>query len=355
MAVGRMARVFNVLREEKEKISELKGLMGTSQLPAGTLALGAEGIKQAINTFEQAKHADKDNEKLPPMRDGKAPPPSAPVFGTLSERGDVGKCGAERGGGRKGTGWRIICSKSGGVDRAAVGNNGGGDACGFDTAELDVAYTRGGGNVNTGTHVALAGGKVDAGDGGSVVAAALREASEEIGLPSEAVTPVAVFAPVISLHGLRVSPVCAVIDPTHPALNSLDKSYPDEISETRPHSLSKTAAFLDRLTMNKDEVDAIFTVPLLFFLQKDGYTAMSFENLDVPGSVWKAHSFKYVDEFGRQFTIWGLTAAVLVEFTKIALGTIILFYIEPIKSFIYYAGRNPEFPEIPFAQRPKRI
>ncbi|KAJ3416978.1 3',5'-cyclic-nucleotide phosphodiesterase (PDEase) (3':5'-CNP) [Chytridiales sp. JEL 0842] len=85
MAVGRMARVFNVLREEKEKISELKSLMGTTALPAGTLALGAEGIKNAISTFDQAKRADRENEKLPPMKDGKAPPVAAPIAAKVAE------------------------------------------------------------------------------------------------------------------------------------------------------------------------------------------------------------------------------------------------------------------------------
>ncbi|KAJ1551151.1 3',5'-cyclic-nucleotide phosphodiesterase (PDEase) (3':5'-CNP), partial [Cladochytrium tenue] len=86
LAVGRMARVFQVLREEKEKITELKSLMGTSALPAGLLATGSEGIKNAISTFEQAKTADRDNEKLPPMKDGRpAPSPAAPVFGALKK------------------------------------------------------------------------------------------------------------------------------------------------------------------------------------------------------------------------------------------------------------------------------
>lgn len=54
MAVGRMSRVFALLREESEKVSELKSVSGSSKLPYGTLALGSEGIKDAITGFEDA-------------------------------------------------------------------------------------------------------------------------------------------------------------------------------------------------------------------------------------------------------------------------------------------------------------
>ena len=76
MAVGRMARVFALLRcvfclcilriwhgaddlhcacsEESEKVSELKSVSGTTKLPYGTLASGTEGIKDAIQSFEDA-------------------------------------------------------------------------------------------------------------------------------------------------------------------------------------------------------------------------------------------------------------------------------------------------------------
>ncbi|RKP27743.1 serine/threonine-protein phosphatase 2B catalytic subunit [Syncephalis pseudoplumigaleata] len=68
LAVGKMARVFAVLREESESINELKSKMGTTALPPGYLALGAEGIKKAITNFEQAKEHDRENEKLPPTK-----------------------------------------------------------------------------------------------------------------------------------------------------------------------------------------------------------------------------------------------------------------------------------------------
>src|SRR5262245_38208152 len=54
LAVGRMSRVFALLREESEKVSELKSVSGSNKLPYGTLALGSEGIKDAITGFEDA-------------------------------------------------------------------------------------------------------------------------------------------------------------------------------------------------------------------------------------------------------------------------------------------------------------
>ncbi|RXW22813.1 hypothetical protein EST38_g3060 [Candolleomyces aberdarensis] len=66
MAVGRMARVFALLREESEKVSELKSVSGSAKLPYGTLASGSEGIKDAINGFEDARKSDIENERLPP-------------------------------------------------------------------------------------------------------------------------------------------------------------------------------------------------------------------------------------------------------------------------------------------------
>lgn len=70
MAVGKMARTFQTLRQESESIVELKNVLGVTSLPAGTLALGSEGIKKAIDSFEGAKIADADNERLPPSREG---------------------------------------------------------------------------------------------------------------------------------------------------------------------------------------------------------------------------------------------------------------------------------------------
>jgi len=68
LAIGRLSRVFQVLREESERVTELKTAAG-GRLPAGTLMLGAEGIKAAINNFEDARKVDLQNERLPPSHD----------------------------------------------------------------------------------------------------------------------------------------------------------------------------------------------------------------------------------------------------------------------------------------------
>lgn len=45
IAVGKMSRVFSILRENSEQVMELKAASPTGKVPLGTLALGMEGIK----------------------------------------------------------------------------------------------------------------------------------------------------------------------------------------------------------------------------------------------------------------------------------------------------------------------
>ncbi|KAI8891227.1 serine/threonine protein phosphatase 2B catalytic subunit [Backusella circina FSU 941] len=69
LAIGKISRVYAVLRENSERVMELKSLSPSGRLPLGTLALGVEGIKSAITSFEEAKRSDLENERLPPTRE----------------------------------------------------------------------------------------------------------------------------------------------------------------------------------------------------------------------------------------------------------------------------------------------
>lgn len=68
MAIGRLSRMFQVLRQESESVNELKAASG-GKLPTGTLMLGSQGIRNAITSFEDARRVDLVNESLPPTRD----------------------------------------------------------------------------------------------------------------------------------------------------------------------------------------------------------------------------------------------------------------------------------------------
>lgn len=122
--------------------------------------------------------------------------------------------------------------------------------------------------------IAFPGGSVDPSDA-SPQDAALRETEEEIGLDRSFVKVIGRLPDYVSGSGFRVAPVIGIVRP----------------------------GFL--LTLNADEVDNAFEVPLAFLMNEANHGRESRE--------WQGHMRRYyVMPYGDHY-IWGLTAGIIRE------------------------------------------
>lgn len=125
--------------------------------------------------------------------------------------------------------------------------------------------------------VAFPGGKRDSTDA-SIIATALRESREEVGIPEHEVEVIGELDAFTSKVGLRVQPIVGMV----------------------PHDLV--------LVPNPGEIESIFRVPVEFFLtEKVSYT----HRFRFMGNEVTVPSFNFGD-----YVIWGLTAFMIVDLMK---------------------------------------
>lgn len=124
--------------------------------------------------------------------------------------------------------------------------------------------------------VAFPGGRVDPGE--SIVAAALREAEEEVALPRAHVVVVGEADRYRTVTGFVVTPVVGVIPPDLP------------------------------LHPNEGEVDSVFEVPLDFLLDTANHVEASVE--------WQGRERHYYQILWADRRIWGATAAMIVNLAR---------------------------------------
>jgi 8-oxo-dGTP pyrophosphatase MutT (NUDIX family) len=126
--------------------------------------------------------------------------------------------------------------------------------------------------------VAFPGGRRDPEDV-DLIATALREAQEEIGLPGGLVEVLGPLSTLVSRHGIEVTPYVGLV--------------PDYVE----------------YQANDAEIASVFTVPLAFF--RDDPREMT-HRIDYLGKSWYVPSYRY-----GEYQIWGLTAIMVVELVNL--------------------------------------
>jgi 8-oxo-dGTP pyrophosphatase MutT (NUDIX family) len=125
--------------------------------------------------------------------------------------------------------------------------------------------------------VAFPGGRMDTADA-DAIAAALREAEEEVALPRDAVTIIGTTDVYHTVTGYAVTPVISVIAPDL------------------------------TLIPNADEVAAIFEVPLAFLLDPANHQSRTVD--------WHGGTRRYTEIQFEGRRIWGATAAMIVNLSR---------------------------------------
>lgn len=143
--------------------------------------------------------------------------------------------------------------------------------------------------------VSFPGGKREKGDT-DLLHTALREAYEEIALPSEKVEIIGALQPLLCKQKLTVNPYVGFVESDF------------------------------ALEANLDEVDSIFTVPLAYFQNAPQLVTHRVDHSQVD---WYVPCYKY-----KQFVIWGLTAMMITELANIIFDNRISFHKKPLGSSV---------------------
>lgn len=150
--------------------------------------------------------------------------------------------------------------------------------------EWSVLFTRRGEQLaDHRGQIAFPGGQVDAGDSGPLQTA-LREASEEVGIPPEAVDPIGILAPVDTQTGFRIWPVICIL--------------------RQPISLKPASP----------EVCEVFWIPLKW-LKEPG----RWEWQPVPSEAGRSERKAIFFEAYQGHVIWGATAMITCQVLELIL------------------------------------